>query len=87
MSLTMICPQHICNRRYGKNTGALRHIFSEFGLIKYRIAVEARWLQQLSRIPQVTEVPPFSAEATAILDTLASGISMEIAQQVSTYRK
>ncbi|MEW5303972.1 MAG: hypothetical protein WDW36_006615 [Sanguina aurantia] len=82
--LTAVSP---LDGRYGKNTGALRHIFSEFGLIKYRIAVEARWLQQLSRIPQVTEVPPFSAEATAILDTLASGISMEIAQQVKDIEK
>ncbi len=32
--------------RYGSKTKALRPIFSEFGLIKYRVTVEVRWLQK-----------------------------------------
>jgi adenylosuccinate lyase len=40
-------------RRYGRSTHPLRHIFSEYGLIKARVAVEVRWLQQLAAIPQV----------------------------------
>jgi len=39
--------------RYGRATHPLRHIFSEYGLIKARVTVEVRWLQQLASIPQV----------------------------------
>ncbi len=46
--------------------------------------MEVRWLQALSRIPEVTEVPPFSAEANALLDSIAEGFSLEDAQQVKT---
>lgn len=31
----------------------LRDIFSEYGLIKRRVLVEVRWLQQLAAIPEV----------------------------------
>jgi hypothetical protein len=37
----------------------------------------------LSKIPKVTEVPPFSAEANALLDQLASSFTVEQAQLVS----
>jgi hypothetical protein len=40
-------------RRYGRSTHPLRHIFSEYGLIRARVLVEVRWLQQLASIPQV----------------------------------
>ena len=32
---------------------ALRGIFSEYGLIRFRVLVEVRWLQQLAAIPEV----------------------------------
>ena len=32
----------------------LRDIFSEYGLIKRRVLVEVRWLQQLAAIPEVS---------------------------------
>ena len=31
--------------RYGDKVSALRGIFSEFGLLKFRVQVEVRWLQ------------------------------------------
>lgn len=43
-------------RRYGRLSAPLRAIFSEFGLIRFRVLVECRWLQMLSNIPEVTEV-------------------------------
>ena len=36
----------------------LRAIFSEYGLIKRRVLVEVRWLQQLAAIPQVSLADP-----------------------------
>lgn len=53
-----------------------------YGLIRYRIAVECRWLQHLSTIPGVVEVPGFSTEANKILDGLASSFSVEDAAKV-----
>ena len=69
-------------RRYARSTAPLRGIFSEYGLIRFRVLVECRWLQKLSQIPQVKEVPAFSAEANAVLEHLATNFSVEQAQQV-----
>ena len=46
--------------RYGSKTSQLRDIFSEYGLIRFRVLVEVRWLQQLSQHSQISEVKPFS---------------------------
>lgn len=43
-----------CNRRYGSKVAGLRDIFSEYGLIKRRVLVEVRWLQQLAAIPEAS---------------------------------
>ena len=34
--------------RYSKKTSVLSSVFSEFGLIKYRVLIEVRWLQAMS---------------------------------------
>ncbi len=68
--------------RYAGKTQALRPIFSEYGLIRFRVMVEVRWLQRLAAHPQITEVPAFSAQANAILDTLAEDFSVEHAERV-----
>ena len=44
-SLTAISP---VDGRYGSKTAELRSIFSEFGLIRYRVEVEIRWFQHLA---------------------------------------
>lgn len=69
-------------RRYGSKVKNLRQIFSEYGLIRFRVAVEVRWLQQLSLIPEIKEVPPFSDEANQILNDLATNFSVEDALAV-----
>lgn len=68
--------------RYGSKTVALRSIFSEFGLIRFRVEVEVRWLQQLSHLAGVPEVPAFSAETNAFLDSIVTHFSVEDAQAV-----
>lgn len=68
--------------RYGAKLTGLRSIFSEYGLIRYRVLVEARWLQKLSQIKEVVEVPAFSPEANAVLDRLATQFSVEDAAKV-----
>lgn len=82
--LTAVSP---LDGRYGRNTNVLRRTFSEYGLIRFRVLVECRWLQQLARIPQVTEVPPFSTSANALLDQLAASFSVEDAKEVKVVER
>ena len=44
--------------------------------------VECRWLQKLSQIGAIKEVPPFSAEANALLDSIAANVALEDALEV-----
>ncbi|MGO1296204.1 MAG: adenylosuccinate lyase [Vibrio sp.] len=71
-ALTAVSP---VDGRYGSKTIALRSIFSEFGLLKYRAIVEIRWLQKLSATPEIKEVPSLSKEATQYLDDIATQFS------------
>lgn len=61
---------------------SLRDCFSEYALIKYRILVECRWLQMLSSLPGVPEVPNFTPEANALLDDLCTNFTPAIAEEV-----
>ncbi|MDC9605649.1 MULTISPECIES: adenylosuccinate lyase [Xenorhabdus] len=66
-SLTAVSP---IDGRYGDKVSALRAIFSEFGLLKFRVQVEVRWLQKLAATTEIQEVPAFDADANAYLDEI-----------------
>lgn len=68
--------------RYASKLTGLRSIFSEYGLIRFRVLVECRWLQQLAALPGVPEVPEFGPEATALLNEIALGFSVADAEEV-----
>ena len=78
-ALTAISP---VDGRYGSRTVELRDIFSEFGLIKYRVTVEVRWLQQMAGIAGIAEVPALSAEANQLLNSIVDNFSLADAQRV-----
>ncbi|CAH9060941.1 Adenylosuccinate lyase [Pseudoalteromonas sp. CIP111854] len=78
-ALTAISP---VDGRYGSKTTELRGIFSEFGLIKYRVTVEVRWLQALAKAQGIAEVPAFSDEANALLDSIVDNFSEADAARV-----
>ncbi|MFY0699862.1 MAG: adenylosuccinate lyase, partial [Bermanella sp.] len=78
-ALTAVSP---IDGRYGSKTAELRSIFSEFGLIKYRVQVEVRWLQRLAEHADVTEVPAFSEEANTLLNNIVDQFSVEDAQKI-----
>ena len=61
--------------RYGSKVKLLRPIFSEFGLIKYRVTVEVRWLQKLAATQAIEEVPALSENATAQLNSIVDNFS------------
>jgi len=68
--------------RYGSKVAALRPIFSEFGLIKYRSLVEVKWLQALASESKISEVPEFSDDAKQQLDAIVESFSEADAQAV-----
>jgi len=78
-SLTAISP---VDGRYGNKTGPLRDIFSEYGLIRYRVIVEVRWLQKLAKMSAIPEVPPLGKAANARLKKIIDGFSLDNATRV-----
>lgn len=73
--------------RYGSKTASLRDVFSEFGLIKYRVIVEVRWLQQLAAHSSITEVPALSSEANDLLNNLLVNFNESDAQAIKDIEK
>ncbi|GAB4254838.1 MAG: adenylosuccinate lyase [Methylomicrobium sp.] len=83
-SLTAISP---IDGRYANKVDALRPIFSEYGLIRYRVEVEVRWLQALAAEAQIAEVPALSTDANALLNDIVSNFSEADAQAVKDIEK
>lgn len=78
-ALTAVSP---VDGRYGSKTSELRSIFSEFGLIRFRVEVEIRWLQKLASHSAISEVPSLSTQANDILDQLVANFSVTDAERI-----
>ncbi len=78
-ALTAISP---VDGRYGSKASELREFFSEYGLIKFRVTVEVRWLQKLAATAAITEVPALSDNANALLNGIVDNFSLADAQRV-----
>ncbi len=78
-SLTAVSP---VDGRYGSKTASLRSIFSEYGLLRFRVQVEVRWLQCLAAHPGIPEIKPFSAEANALLNSLVDNFQLSHAERI-----
>ena len=83
-SLTAISP---IDGRYSSKCSDLRSIFSEYGLLKYRVQVEIAWLKKLSSCEGIPEVAPLSAEAAQYLDDIAANFSVDDAQRIKDIEK
>jgi len=83
-ALTAISP---IDGRYADKISQLRPIFSEYGLIRFRVQVEVRWLQALAEHEAIKEVQPFSAAAMHLLDSIVSDFSEADAQRVKDIEK
>ena len=83
-ALTAISP---IDGRYANKVEDLRPIFSEYGLIRYRVLVEVRWLQALANHPLIKEVSPFSETASNLLDSIIDHFSEADAQRVKDIEK
>src|SRR3990170_5883923 len=79
MSLNALSP---VDGRYASKVDALRGICSEFGLIRYRVLVEVRWLQWLSDEPSIEELAPFSMLMKGVLNRIVDEFSFDDAQWI-----
>ena len=68
--------------RYADKVNGLRDIFSEFGLIRFRVLVEVRWLQCLSDEKQVAELAPLSNVMKDLLNHVVDDFSLDDAERV-----
>ena len=83
-ALTALTP---LDGRYRRSGDKLAPYFSEFGLIKYRVLVEVRWLKALAAEPAIAEVPPFSPATQVELDGVAAEFSLADAEAVKAFEK
>ncbi len=85
-SLTAVSP---VDGRYGDKVSALRGIFSEFGLLKFRVQVEVRWLQKLAAHAAIKEVPALLLTQTvSLIKSLpTSALKMRAHQNHRTYHQ
>lgn len=83
-ALTAVSP---IDGRYGDKCTALRPIFSEYGLLRFRVEVEVRWLQQLASHPGIPEVPAFSASANAALNDIVTNFNEEDAGRIKAIER
>ena len=68
--------------RYADKVGGLRDILSEYGLIRYRVLVEVRWLQCLADDPVITELPPLSSVMKDVLNDIVDEFTADDAERV-----
>jgi adenylosuccinate lyase len=67
--------------RYAAKTDLLRPILSEAGFMHHRVKVEIAWLQALAAAG-FAEIKPFTAEASALLERIASEFSESDAERI-----
>jgi len=68
--------------RYSEKVDELRDIFSEYGLIRFRVLVEVRWLQSLADEPDIKEVGPISSVMKDVLNGIVDDFSIDDAERV-----
>src|SRR5688572_15516487 len=71
-ALTAISP---LDGRYQDKVSQLRSIFSEFGLIKFRVIVEINWLELLLEHGNLPELPKISSQSRKLLKNIIENFS------------
>jgi adenylosuccinate lyase len=68
--------------RYSNKCDELAPYFSEFGLMRYRVLVEIKWLQCLSELPGIEELAPLSPAARQSLDDVLATFALADAERI-----
>ncbi len=82
MQLTPLTAVSSVDGRYAGRTAGLREIFSEYGLIRYRVIVEIRWFQALAASTDIPQVSTLSEAADAYLNSLVDDFGLGAAERV-----
>lgn len=82
MQLTALTAISPIDGRYQDKTTVLQEIFSEFGLLKFRVTVEVRWLQKLAMTSEIKEVPALSEKANDYLNQIVANFSLPDAERI-----
>jgi len=82
MQLSPLTAVSSVDGRYAGRTASLRDIFSEYGLIRYRVIVEIRWFQALAGSHDIPQIPDLSDAANKYLDGLVDDFGLQAAERV-----
>ncbi|MGN0847835.1 MAG: adenylosuccinate lyase [Kiritimatiellia bacterium] len=86
-TLDMLCAISPLDGRYGSKVEDLRDVFSEYGLVKRRVAVECAWLAALCANAELPECPALTEAEAALLKGIADDFSVADAQRVKDIEK
>ena len=70
--------------RYADKVNGLRDILSEYGLIRYRVLVEVRWLQWMADEASIPELKPLSAVMKDLLNDIVDDFTLDDAERVKS---
>ncbi len=84
MAITALSP---LDGRYSDKVEPLREIFSEFGLIRYRLHVEVEWLITLAGYVEVRELTAFSPDTVERLRDIVWAFSVEDGNRVKAIER
>jgi len=84
MQLSSLTAVSSVDGRYAERTAVLREIFSEYGLIRYRVIVEIRWFQALAASAEIPQVSTLSEAANVYLESLICNFGLGAAEHVKT---
>ncbi|MBF0097744.1 MAG: adenylosuccinate lyase [Magnetococcales bacterium] len=83
-ALTAVSP---LDGRYAAQTEVLRALFSEYGLIRFRVQVEVAWLAALAAEPRLAEVPALAEAEVALLAALVGDFSPQDAGRIKAIER
>ena len=75
MALSALTALSPLDGRYHAKVAPLRTLFSEYGLIRFRVLIEVEWLKALAAEHAIPEVPSFSSSTITELDQLVNRFS------------
>ncbi len=86
-NIQAICALSPLDGRYSSKVAPLREIFSEFGLIRYRLHVEVEWLIALAGLQQLVELDEFTSETIDLLRSMVLNFSVDDGNKVKTIER
>jgi len=84
MTLSTLKALSPADGRYSAKVNELRNIFSEYGLIRFRVLVEIRWLQCLADENDIAELAPLTSLMKDVLNHIIDDFSIDDAERVKT---